>query len=234
MSDGPDDGDPPARDDLSERIDENLPSLLGHLYRGEVDRTTTWRGRLDQTTNWAVTIMAALLTFVFSSRNTPHYLLLIGMVTVEVFHLVDTRRYLTYDVWRSRMRLLEEDVFAAAVDPQQEVEHAEWRRELGDDLRRPALKMPFGEGFARRLRRVYLPLLFVLLAAWIARITVFASGSSPTAAAAIVSVPGTVVIGAVAVCFLAALAVAYWPRDRQAMGEIYDRDKEGDWKTDEE
>ncbi|WP_459191284.1 DUF2270 domain-containing protein [Halosimplex sp. J119] len=216
--------------DLIERVEENLPSLLGHVYRGEMDRANNWRGRLDQTTNWAVTIMAALITFVFSSPDNPHYLLLIGMLTVAIFHLVDTRRYLAYDVWRSRVRLLEEDVFAAAVDPERGVEHADWQRELSDDLRRPALKMPFVEAFARRLRRIYLPLALVLLAAWVARITVFAPEDGPVAAAAIVGIPGTVVIGAVAVCYLAAIGVAYWPRQRQAMGELYHRDKEGKWK----
>ncbi|WP_123535643.1 DUF2270 domain-containing protein [Halosimplex salinum] len=230
MSDQPDPDDSETLGDLLERVEENLPSLLGHMYRGEMDRANTWRGRLDQTTNWAVTIMAALLTFVFTSPDNPHYLLLIGMVTVEVFHVVDTRRYLTYDVWRSRVRLLEEDVFAAAVDPDSGIEHADWQRELGKDLRRPALKTPLPEAFARRLRRIYLPLLLVLLAAWIARITVFASDSGPLAAAAIVGIPGAVVIGAVAVCFLAAIFVAYRPRDRQAMGELYERDKQGEWK----
>lgn len=28
-----------------------LLSLLGHFYRGQLDRETTWRSRLDQTTN---------------------------------------------------------------------------------------------------------------------------------------------------------------------------------------
>jgi len=234
MPDRTDTDDTPSRDDLPERIDEELPSLLGHFYRAEMDRTNTWRDRLDRTTNWAVTIIAAILTFVFSSRDNPHYLLLLGMGLVVVFHLVDTRRYLAYDVWRSRVRLIEGDVFAAAIDPESGIEHPAWQRELGEDLRMPALKMPWSEAVARRLRRVYLPLLLILLAAWVARITVFASASDPLAAADIVVVSGEVVVGAVALGYAAAVAVAYWPCERQAMGEFYDRGKEGDWKTHEE
>lgn len=207
-----------------------VPPFLLDLYRGELDRVTTWRGRLDQTINWAVTIMAAVLTWVFSSPDNPHYLLLIGMLTVVMFHVVETRRYLAYDVFRARVRLIEEDVFAAALDPTEGVEHENWRTELGADLRRPALKTSFAEASARRLRRVYLPLLVVLLAAWVTRITVFTPDEGPLASAAVVGVPGIVVVATVALAYLAAIGFAYWPRERQAKGELYQRDKEGEWK----
>jgi uncharacterized membrane protein len=59
---------------------DDVSLTLTELYRGERDRVTTWRGRLDQTTNWTVTIIAAMLTWVFSSPENPHYLLLIGML----------------------------------------------------------------------------------------------------------------------------------------------------------
>ncbi|WP_415379221.1 DUF2270 domain-containing protein [Halosimplex sp. TS25] len=232
MSDRTDSDDTNAETDLLGEFEENVSSLLGHFYRAEMDRSTTWRGRLDNTTNWAVTIMAALLTFVFSSSDNPHYLLLIGMVTVAVFHVVETRRYRTYDVWRSRVRLLEEDVFAPTVDPDGGFEHSDWRRDLGEDLRRPALKTSFFEAYRRRLRRMYLPLLLVLLASWIARVTVFAPEGSAVESAAIVSVPGTVIIGAVALFYAAAAAVALWPQDRESKGEFYERDQEGAWKED--
>ena len=209
---------------------EDVPQFLVHLYRGELDRVTTWRGRLDQTINWAVTIMAAVLTWVFSSGDNPHYLLLIGMLTVATFHLIETRRYRTFDVFRSRVRLMEEEVFADALDPAGESE-VDWRERLGADLRRPAVKTPFFEAYARRLRRVYLPLLYVLLAAWVARITVFTPDEGVLASAAVVGVPGEVVIVAVGGTYLVATGFAFWPRERQAKGELYDREEEGEWKN---
>ncbi len=209
----------------------DVPSYLAHLYRGELDRATSWRGRLDQTVNWAVTIIAALLTWVFSSPDNPHYLLLIGMLAVALFHFVETRRYRAYDAWRARVRLIEADVFANALDPAEGVQHADWRAELGSDLRRPALKTPFLEAYARRLRRIYLPLLFVLLAAWIVRLTAFPRDSRPIAAAAIEGVPGTVVVVLVAVFYLGATGLAAWPIERRATGELRENGREGDWKT---
>lgn len=210
-------------------IDE-VSSTLTELYRGELDRVTTWRGRLDQTTNWTVTIIAAVLTWVFSSPDSPHYLLLIGMLTVATFHVVETGRYRRYDVWRARIRLLERDVFAPAVHPEDHADHDDWRAELGTDLRRPALKISFVEAYARRYRRVYLPLQTVLLVAWVVRLTVFSADQGVVATAGMAGVPGEVVIVAVGLIYLAMALVAFWPREREATGEMYDRDKEGDWK----
>jgi uncharacterized membrane protein len=208
----------------------DVPLVLTELYRGEMDRVTTWRGRLDKTTNWTVTIIAAVLTWVFSSPDNPHYLLLIGMLTVMTFHVVETYRYQRYDVWRARIRLLERNVFAAAIDPADRADHEDWRSELGTDLRRPALKMPFIEAYARRYRRVYLPLQTVLLVAWGVRLTVFSTDQGVIETAGLVGIPGEVVIGTVALLYALTTVIAVWPRQRQATGEMYDRDKEGDWK----
>lgn len=225
------DGERFARE-ISDDVD-SASGVLGHFYRGEMDRVNNWRSRLDQTTNWAVTIMAAILTFVFSSQDNPHYLVLIAVLTVVVFVAIDTRRYRAYDVWRARIRLVEEDVFAPVIDPETETEHDGWRGELSRDLRRPAFKTPLGEALGRRLRRVYLPLLLVLLAAWLARVTVFAPNETALETASVLSVPGWAVFGAVGLVYGACAAIAFWPRERQAKGEIYHRGKEGEWKDGE-
>lgn len=208
----------------------SLSSLLGDFYRGEMDRMTSWRGRLDTTTNWAVTIMAAILTWVFSSPDNPHYLLLIGMGAVGVFHAIETKRYRMYDVWRSRVRLMEQDVFAPTFAPDVDVEHGDWRHELATDLRRPALKVPLLEAYQRRLRRVYLPLLYVLLAAWLVRIAAFSPSQGAIQAASAEGVPGVVILAAVGTVYAAWTALAFWPRERKAMGELHEVRKEGEWK----
>lgn len=209
---------------------DDVPEPLLELYRGEIDRVTTWRGRLDQTTNWTVTIIAAVLTWVFSSPDNPHYLLLIGMLIVLMFHVVESRRYQRYDVWRARVRLLERDVFAAAIDPEDRADHADWRTKLATDLRRPAFKIRFVEAYSRRYRRVYLPILIVLLVAWLVRLTVFSAEQGPLETAAVVGISGPVVVGTVAAVYVAMAVVSEWPRERKATGEMYDRDVVGDWK----
>nr|WP_211250848.1 DUF2270 domain-containing protein [Haladaptatus cibarius] len=172
------DYDPGAREnrgigrELAEGNTE-LRSALAHFYRGEMDRTNTWRQRLNQTTYWAITLMAAILTWAFSSRENPHYLLLIEMLVVTAFLGMEARRYRGYDIWRSRIRTLQENVFSPALNPATDVETIDWRDDLSEDVRRPTPKISIVAALAHRLHRVYLPLLSLILVAWVVRVTTF-------------------------------------------------------------
>ncbi|UPV76948.1 DUF2270 domain-containing protein (plasmid) [Halorussus limi] len=229
-----DDFDPTAREEREigrEMVDQStgLGSVMAHAYRGEMDEATTWRQRLDQATTWAVTVIAAILTWAFSNPGNPHYILLIGILIVTIFLGIEARRYRSYDVYRSRIRMLQQNLLANALDPSKGVEHPDWRAKLSEDYRRPTLKVTFGEALANRLRRIYLALLGVLLAAWAFRITAFAPRQDWLATAAIESVPGVAVVGAVAAFSAAMVAIAFWPRERHAKGEFREGDP-GAWK----
>jgi uncharacterized membrane protein len=213
------------------RDQENFLSLLPHYYRGEVAQMSTLLGRLDLTTDWAIALIAAMLALSFGSVDSPPYFILLGIVALLMFMLFDLRRYRTYDATRSRIRLIEENVFANAFDPAG-TPHQNWREELGDDLRKPTLKVSVREALSRRLKRVYLPLITVLLLAWLFRITIFVSGESPLETAAIPGVPGLVVVVLVGVTYLGGLLLALWPTSRQAKGEFHGEEV-GDWKIEE-
>ncbi|WP_276271605.1 DUF2270 domain-containing protein [Haloarcula litorea] len=195
-------------------------SSMAHLYRGEVHRMTRWRERLDRTTNWAVTVIAAILTWAFSDPTNPHYLVLVGMVTLGVFLGIEAHRYRGFDVWRSRVRLVQQNVWAHGLDPSEPVDDDGWRRKLGRDYERPTLKVPFEEALAHRLRRVYLALFTVVTAAWLIRVTAFAESGDWPASAAIGMVPGVVVTVAVAVAYLAGVVVAVRPREWHSRSEL--------------
>lgn len=74
------------------------------------------------------------------------------MLVMAVFLGIEARRYQSYDVWRSRARPLQEDLFANALDPSAGVERPRWRAELSEDYRTPALKVPYQEALGRRTR----------------------------------------------------------------------------------
>lgn len=230
-----DDSDGSGGADLGGAIDQDvsqMASVLGDAYRGELDRETTWRSRLDQTTTWTVTVMAAILTWAFSSADNPHYIVLVGVIVVTVFLLIETRRYRDYDVYRSRVRLFQQNLLAEALDPETGVEHEDWRTELGDDYRRPTIKISLREALAHRIRRIYGALLSVLLFAWIFRVTAFAPGAASVDDAAIGNVPGIVVIAAVSLFSLAMIAIALWPQEREAKEEFREGEH-GEWKDSE-
>ena len=191
--------------------DEGAGSALAHLYRGEIHRMKSWRERLDRTTNWAVVVMAAVLTWAFSSETNPHYVVLVGMAAVSLFLVVEGRRYRGYDMWRTRVRLLQENVFAYALDRDQGLADPAWREKLSRDYRRPTVKLGFEEAVAHRLRRVYLPLFVLLLSAWLVRITAFSPRPWPESAA-IGRIPGMAVSVTVAGAMLLLAFVAVRPR----------------------
>ena len=204
-------------------------SLMGHAYRGELGRTTAWRTRIDRTTNWAVVLTASLLTWAFSGDARPHYVLLVGVVMVTVFLGIETRRYRVYDIWRSRVRILEENVFANVLDSEG-VEQSNWRELLSDDLREPAVKTPIVEAVSRRLQRVYFALLSVLLGAWLVRLTVFTGTGGLIETAAIGRLPGTVVTVGVGCYYAVVVILTVWPRSRQAKGELQSRPDTEEWR----
>jgi uncharacterized membrane protein len=208
----------------------SMTGMLGHFYRGQMSRVTTWRSRLDQTAYWAVTLLAALLTWVFSSPSNPHYLLLIGMAAMVVFLAVETRRYRAYDVWRERVRLLEQDLFAGMFDPDADLPHPDWRQRLAADLRDPTVKTPVGVALARRLRRIYYPLLLVLLASWLVRITVFQPDETWRTTARIFGIPGVVVVAGVGVFYLAVTLVVLYGLVSRGEREFHERERTDPWR----
>ena len=202
---------PPEREIGREMVDDStgLGSVAAHLYRGEVDRAVNWRARLDSTTNWTVTIIAGILAYAFSSGDVSHSILLVAMLIGNVFLIVEARRFRRYDVWRSRVRSLQENLFANALDPSEGVEQRDWRRQLSEDYRRPRTKMPLRNALSHRLRRVYLPLQTGLVLVWLFRL----SGDDVPIleAAAVQSTPGWLVVAFVLGTYLCLLALAVWP-----------------------
>jgi uncharacterized membrane protein len=225
----PDDGDDasPAADTPADPrvgtglldVDMGPSSALAHLYRGEIHRMTLWRERLDRTTNWAVIVLAGVLTWAFSAPSNPHYVLVAGGVVLALFLVVEARRYRGYDIWRSRVRTLQRNVWTVGLDPDGSDPAPDWRERLADDYREPTVKISAEEAIAHRLRRIYLPLLSVLLVAWVLRVTAFAAPDWP-GSAAVGMVPGVAVTAVVGAAYLAALVVACRPREWRARGEL--------------
>lgn len=201
-------------------------SSMAHLYRGEVHRMELWRQRLDQTTYWAIVVMSAILTWTFSSRTNPHYILLLGVASISAFLVIEARRFQGYDIWRSRVRTLQQNVFAYGLDPSAGLENPKWRSELSRDYRTPASKISSEEAIAHRLRRVYLLLFVVIGSAWLIRVGAFANQPWP-ASAAIGRIPGVAVTAVLVVFYLVVGVVALRPRDWQAEDELHPEDNSG-------
>jgi uncharacterized membrane protein len=137
-----------------------------HFYRGEVQRSNTWRNRLDTTTNWAVLTAGATLSFVFGSATNAHFVIPINSILVAIFLLMEARRYRYYEIWSSRVRVIETGYFAQMLAPEGVPPDEAWAEHLAADLITPHFTITEWEAIGRRLRRNYLWIFALLALAW--------------------------------------------------------------------
>jgi uncharacterized membrane protein len=141
-------------------------TAMVHFYRGEVQRSNTWRNRLDTTTNWAVLTAGATLSFAFGSPTNTHFVIPINSILVAIFLLMEARRYRYYEIWSSRVRVLETGYFAQLLAPESLPADEEWATHLASDLITPHFTISEWEAVGRRLRRNYLWIFVLLALAW--------------------------------------------------------------------
>jgi len=142
-----------------------------HLYRGEVGRSNVWRQRLDTTTNWAVITTGATLTFAFNLTLGHHGVIILNTLLVTLFLFIESRRYLYYELWASRVRLMETDFFAAMLVPPFRPDD-DWAESMADSLLHPSFPISMWEGFGRRFRRNYMWIYIILAISWVIRVGV--------------------------------------------------------------
>ena len=148
---------------------EYITSLV-HFYRGEMARANTWRTRLDTTTNWAVVTTGGMLSFAFSQPEQSAVTLLLGNVLVAIFLEIEARRFRYFDVWRSRIRMIEENFFLPIIRRELASPRTDWRHFVSEDLDHPTFKVTLVEAIGMRLRRNYLGIFAVILIAWVAKL----------------------------------------------------------------
>ncbi|MEP7365758.1 MAG: DUF2270 domain-containing protein [Acidobacteriota bacterium] len=145
-------------------------NVFAHYYRAEMQRAISWRDRLDQTTNWAIASVAGILSVSLNQPEKHHGLLLFGMAIVFLLLIIESRRYRYFDVYRRRVRVFETGYYAQIMKPGAAPPDNAWLADIADSLRAPALILGLREAMAHRLRRNYVWIFLILLAAWIVKI----------------------------------------------------------------
>jgi len=143
-------------------------TAMVHLFRAEVNRANIWRQRLDTTTNWAVITTFAVLSIAFT-QTSSHFVIALNLLLVTFFLFIEARRYRYYELWSYRIRLMETDFFAAMLVPPFQPS-PDWAEALAEHLLHPHFPISTWEALGRRLRRNYLWIYAIILAAWIARL----------------------------------------------------------------
>ena len=144
-------------------------TAMVHLYRGEMHRALEWRKRLDTTTHWALVSTVGILTFSFSNPHYAQETIITGMYANLMFLYHEARRFRFFDVWRSRVRMIEENFYGPILrrDPHSPMEG--WGDHVAEDLLRPKFKITRLQAMRARLKRNYIYLFAFMLVAWLGR-----------------------------------------------------------------
>ena len=162
----PDKQSAPALEAMRKHSPAEFNTAISHFYRGEVQRSNVWRTRLDTTTYWAVFTSAATLSFAFSSASNPHFLIPINSILVAIFLVMEGRRYRYYEIWASRVRVIETGYLAQMLAPESVPRDQEWASHLASDLLTPHFTISEWEAIGRRLRRNYIWIFMLLALSW--------------------------------------------------------------------
>ncbi len=150
----------------------NYIAAIIHLYRGEVSRANAWRMRLDQTTNWAVLTTASALGFAFGRVDASHFSLQFANLLLLVLLTLEARRFRFFDVWRSRIRMIETNFFGPILLRHLHSPESDWGALVAADLNEPHFHVTKLQALRLRLVRNYLPIFGVILLGWVIKLVI--------------------------------------------------------------
>eukprot|EP00002_Diphylleia_rotans_P032648 TRINITY_DN6871_c0_g1_i1.p1 TRINITY_DN6871_c0_g1~~TRINITY_DN6871_c0_g1_i1.p1 ORF type:complete len:326 (+),score=89.84 TRINITY_DN6871_c0_g1_i1:42-1019(+) len=145
-------------------VADNLHTPFVHLYRAELGRVTAYRQRIDTVTNWAITTTGVLVTFTLSRDEIPHTFFLFILLLNALFLLMETRRYIFYELALRRCRIVEIGWIGVLTGvPDADVE---WMRRLGKAYGLHPGLLPFRISVCLRLQRNYIWMLWTVAVGW--------------------------------------------------------------------
>jgi uncharacterized membrane protein len=201
-------------------------TAMVHFFRAEISRANVWRQRLDATTNWAVLTTGAAITIAFSETGF-HGVIILNTLLVMLFLMIEARRYRYYELWSSRVRLLETDFFAAMLVPPFQPA-PDWAESLAENLLHPDFPISMWEAIGRRFRRNYLWIYLILGLAWFSNTMLYPLPATSVenffSNATIGMIPGWVVFTAGVIFYLGLILMGVFTSGlHQATGEVLPR-----------
>jgi uncharacterized membrane protein len=199
---------------------------IAHLYRGEMYRSKIWRTRLDTSTNWAVVTTGIAISATYSSVAASPLPMVLVSFLVAVFLIFEARRYRYFDVWRTRVRVMETCFYGPILRGQGLRMDNGWGEVLADDYADVHFHITIFEAAGRRLRRNYSWIFAVQIVSYWGKIgihpTPIASLHDLWARTAVGPLPGQIVLllGTIFYLGLLGLGIGTLPR-QQAVGRVH-------------
>jgi len=208
-------------------------AAMVHFYRGELQRTLEWRKRMDTTTHWALITTVGIVTFSFSNPQFAQETLITGMYANLMYLIHESRRFRFFDMWRSRLRMVEENFYGPILRRNPASPICSWGEQVAADLLHPKFKITRSQAMRARLKRNYGYLFVFLLFAYLGRTFLLPSpeaGGNLPALFSIGAIPWWVPVALVAGVYFYLVGLmlftpavrpaetAYW-RDPEHLGE---------------
>ncbi len=199
---------------------------IAHLYRGEMYRSKIWRTRLDTSTNWAVVTTGIAISATFSSAAASPLPMVLVSFLVAVFLIFEARRYRYFDVWRTRVRVMETCFYGPILRGQGLRMDNGWGDVLADDYANVHFHISIFEAAGRRLRRNYSWIFAIQIVSYWGKIcihpTPIDSLQELWTRTAVGPLPGQIVLalGTIFYICLLALGIGTLPRQK-AVGRVH-------------
>ncbi len=145
-------------------------TAMSHLYRGEMQRANSWRLRLDATSNWAVLTAAGMTSFAFTNPENSHLVILVSNLAVLAYLVIEARRFRYFEVFRARVRMLEENFYIPIITRSLVSPMPGWQDAVASDLDSPRFKTTTLEAMGFRLRRNYGIIFSFVLGGWVLKL----------------------------------------------------------------
>lgn len=206
---------------------------LAHLYRGEMYRSKIWRTRLDMTTNWAVVTTGIALSVTFSNREASPLPIVLVSLLLGVFLVFEGRRYRFFDIWRTRVRVFENNFYGPILRGQGINVDNGWNTVLANDYASLHFHISLLEAMGRRLRRNYSWIFGIQAISYGGKLAIhpapLATLDELWARAAVGPIDGRLVLLAGGVWYLALIALALGTlRGQRAVGRALSENQNGD------
>ena len=199
---------------------------IAHLYRGEMYRSKIWRTRLDATTNWAVVTTGIAMSVTFSSTDASVLPIVLISFLVAVFLIFEARRYRYFDIWRTRVRIMEVSFYGPILRGQGMRTESGWNQVLADEYSGVFYHISFLEAAGRRLRRNYSWIFGVQIVSYWGKISIHPTPISSLdqlwQRAAVGPLPGEIVLTAGSLFYLGLLLLGLLTlRGQRAFGRAH-------------
>jgi uncharacterized membrane protein len=206
-------------------------AALAQLYRGELYRSKIWRTRLDTTTNWGVATTGLALSITFSEAGNTAIPILLIILLVTVFWGFEARRYHYFDIWRTRVRMLEVGLYVPILRGEGVNLKSGWHLMLAEDYSHLRFHITFWEAAGRRLRRNYIWIFLVLGLSYYIKLIIHPTPTETLqgflSRASIGFIPGPWVIGLVTGWYVVIVTFALLSmRKQEAVGRVESSESE--------